>query len=69
VVQKYIRIPLEMSPEPTSVAAISPTSNVFPHNLFPNRSSHETKRNGSLDLLVAAAVAINLRDSDYSNIE
>ncbi|RIB13591.1 hypothetical protein C2G38_1721730 [Gigaspora rosea] len=51
-----------MSPEPTSVAAISPTSNVFPHNLFP-----ETKRNGSLDLLVAAAVAVNLRDSDYSN--
>ncbi|CAG8733582.1 15645_t:CDS:1, partial [Dentiscutata heterogama] len=137
-----------MSPEPTSVAAISPTSNVFPHNLFPkeyntsnynksiqtvdtrahaflaslnnipssasevrdnqdahriqrqhqilngshtmsttqshpcqqssssidgnherltDRSSHETKRNGSLDLLVAAAVAVNLRDSDYSN--
>ncbi|CAG8555269.1 2021_t:CDS:10 [Cetraspora pellucida] len=149
VSQKYIRIPLEMSPEPTSVAAISPTSNVFPHNLFPkeyntsnynksiqtvdtrahafltslnnipspasevrdnqdvhriqrhqilngshtmsttqsnprqpssssidgnherltDRSSHETKRNGSLDLLVAAAVAINLRDSEYSNIE
>ncbi|KAF0466720.1 ARM repeat-containing protein [Gigaspora margarita] len=148
IVQKYIRIPPEMSPEPTSVAAISPTSNVFPHNLFPkeyntsnynksmqtvdtrahaflaslnnipssasevrdnqdvhriqrqhqilngshtmsttqshpsqqssssidgnherltDRSSHETKRNGSLDLLVAAAVAVNLRDSDYSN--
>ncbi|CAG8483565.1 22051_t:CDS:10, partial [Gigaspora rosea] len=62
IVQNYIRIPPEMSPEPTSVAAISPTSNVFPHNLFP-----ETKRNGSLDLLVAAAVAVNLRDSDYSN--
>ncbi|CAG8441823.1 3665_t:CDS:10 [Scutellospora calospora] len=137
-----------MSPEPTSIAAISPTSNVFPHNLFPkeyntsnynksmqtvdtrahafltslnnipssasevrdnqdvhriqrqlhilngshtmnttqshprqlssssidgnhermtDRSSLETNRNGPLDLLVAPAVAINLRDPDYSN--